>query len=237
MIEKDFLHSLFEAPGDDEGGNDNNVDLAANDNNDQNNADNNANDDNAGDQDNADQNADNNQQNNNQNDQVNDDNFDIDDNTDDNPPEDEGNDTPANNNTNNGDEAGSENDITDEEKEENNEIDKIYDGLSPLEKQRMDVALRDQYKELYYDIATLIQDTEKFPNTLDTREFADRLLLNLRNFKKYIVYYLSNIYDTKAHLENKVTYMQFIQIYRGIKSVYDDIKDGISHLNNTDEKK
>lgn len=232
MIEKDFLQSLFEAPGDDEGGNDNNVDLAAN-NNDQNNTDAENTNDNAQDQDNnADQNAEDNQQNNNQNDQVNDDNFDIDDTADDNPPE--NTDTPAADD-NAGDNEGSKNDISEEEKEENNEIDQIYNGLSALEKSRMDIALRNQYKELYYDIASLIQDTEKFPNTADSAEFMDRLLINLRNFKKYIVYYLNNIYDTKAHLENKVAYMQFIQIYNGIKSVYDDLRVGMAHL--TDEEK
>ena len=234
-ISEDVISSIMEAPGDEnEGGNDNNVDLAADDNTnndnqnaDDNNADNDTDENNDQDQEN--------QNDENRGDQTNDDNFDIDDN--DQPPEnDEGdNDNPEPTTDNN--EEGSENDISAEEKDENAEKDKIYVELTPAERQRMDLQLRDQFKELYYDIGGIIEDSEKFPNTRDSIEIMDRLLKNLRNFKKYIVYYLSNIYDTKSDIENKIVYTQYIQIYLGIKSIYDDLRQGLAHTDDIDEEK
>lgn len=236
-IEEDVnFDMLFEAPGDDDagGGDAENVDLAADDQG-------NDNADDAGDQnadDNADQNQDDNQNNDNQ--QANDDNFDIDDN--DNQDEDQpddmgdgGNDAPATSDNNNGEE-GAENDVTDAEKDINQQIDAIYNDLTPAEKSRKDLELRNLYKEMYYDIHSLITDTERFPNTSQNKDITTRLLKNLNDFKDSIVYYLSNIYDTKSHLENRTKYYEFIQVYAGIKAIFDDLHDAMSHLNPDMEK-
>ena len=235
-IEEDVnFDMLFEAPGDDDagGGDAENVDLAADDQG-------NDNADDAGDQnadDNADQNQDDNQNNDNQ--QANDDNFDIDDN--DNQDEDQpddmgdgGNDAPAT--SDNNDEEGAENDVTDAEKDINQQIDAIYNDLTPAEKSRKDLELRNLYKEMYYDIHSLITDTERFPNTSQNKDITTRLLKNLNDFKDSIVYYLSNIYDTKSHLENRTKYYEFIQVYAGIKAIFDDLHDAMSHLNPDIEK-
>ena len=235
-IEEDVnFDMLFEAPGDDDagGGDAENVDLAADDQG-------NDNADDAGDQnadDNADQNQDDNQNNDNQ--QANDDNFDIDDN--DNQDEDQpddmgdgGNDAPAT--SDNNDEEGAENDVTDAEKDINQQIDAIYNDLTPAEKSRKDLELRNLYKEMYYDIHSLITDTERFPNTSQNKDITTRLLKNLNDFRDSIVYYLSNIYDTKSHLENRTKYYEFIQVYAGIKAIFDDLHDAMSHLNPDIEK-
>lgn len=235
-IEEDVnFDMLFEAPDDEDagGGDAENVDLATDDQGNDN-ADNAAEDQNA--DDNADQNQNNNQNNDNQ--QANDDNFDIDDN--DNQDEDQpddiggGNDAPAP--QDNGEE-GAENDVTDAEKDINRQIDAIYNDLSPAEKSRKDLELRNLYKEMYYDIHSLITDTERFPNTSQNKEITTRLLKNLNDFKDSIVYYLSNIYDTKSHLENRTKYYEFIQIFSGIKSIFNDLHDAMSHANPDEEDK
>ena len=223
-FDEDLL--LFESPGDEDEGGDNNVDLAANDNNQNNdNADDNANQDNNDQAENDDQNNDNNQGN-----QTNDDNFDIDDNDPGDNAEDDDQPAGGNDATPDDNGEGAEDDVTEEEKEDNAELDKIYADLTPAERTRRDLELRNQFKDLYFDIATLISDTEMFPNTSDTREILPRLLKNLRDFKKYIVYYLSNIYDTKSHLENRTVYFQYIEIYLGIKSIFDDLNTAMSHV-------
>lgn len=239
-IEEDVnFDLLFEAPGDDNnagGGDADTVDLAADDQGGNDNADDNTNDtgdQNTDDNTNQDQNQDNNQNNDNQ--QANDDNFDIDDNdAGDDQPDDMGggDDTAASTDTDNAD-----NEVTDEEKDINQEIDSIYNDLSPAEKSRKDLELRAQYKDLYYSIRSLIVDTEKFPNTSQNKNVSERLLKNLRDFSKYIVYYISNVYDTKSHLENKTKYFEFIQIFNGIKLIFDDLRAAMSHLNPDIEEK
>lgn len=234
-IEEDVnFDMLFEAPGDDDagGGDAENVDLAADDQG-------NDNTDDAGDQ-NTDNNADQNQDNqdnnqNNDNQQANDDNFDIDDNDGDDQPDDMGGGEEATSADNT--EENAENEVTDAEKDINQEIDSIYNDLTPAEKSRKDLELRSQYKNLYYSIRSLISDTEKFPNTAQNKNISERLLKNLRDFNKYIVYYISNIYDTKSHLENKTKYFEFIQIFNGIKLIFDDLSAAMSHNNSNIEEK
>ena len=43
-------------------------------------------------------------------------------------------------------------------------------------------------------------------------------------------------YCTKSHLENRTKYYEFIQVYAGIKAIFDDLHDAMSHLNPDIEK-
>ena len=108
-------------------------------------------------------------------------------------------------------------------------LDRIYDQLSPAEKQKRDQILRQQYKDLYQAIDMLINNTEDFPKTSDTSKIVKRLIINLRDFKEYISYYFTKMYSTKSHLENLTRYRQFIQIYSGIESIYKDIVEVLGH--------
>ena len=227
LLEDDSLTLIQEAPGDDEGGN--TVDLTADDAGGNDNAENT---DNA-DQNNADDNTEeNNDDQNNTGDQENDDNFDIDDTDEGNGGNDdeEGGDE-ENNDT--GDEGGDENkeepEATDEEKEKNALFDRIYQNLSPAEKARMDKVLREQYKNLFVAIDGIINDTSRFPNLSDSNRVVKLLIRNLVDFKKYILAYLSEIYSTKSHLENRIKYEEFLQIYNGIESIYIDLKNNMGH--------
>lgn len=228
----DVLSLIQEAPGDEGEGGDaesggETVDAGAD------NADNNT-DDNT---DNADQNTnDDNQQNNdNKGDQENDENFDIDtDAGDDDNAGDEDNteDTPAPAESEEG-----EAELTDEEKEKNSIYDKVYEELSPAERARMDSILRKQYKELYSQVDAIIDSTTYFPNTNESNKIIKLLMRNLKDFKDYILYYMTDIFSTKSHLENRIKYEEFLQIFNGIKHIYRDLETGLSHKVDTDELK
>lgn len=230
LLEEDnILDIIQEAPGDEEGGGetvDANPD-AANDN-----ADQNANaDDTTGDND---QNQNDDTTDNNRGDQENDDNFDIDDtdtdNTDNND-EGGGDDNADDNNDAVGGDTGNEDEPeqTEHEKEINSAFDKIYDELTPEEKKKRDTVLRHQYKDLYMAINGIIDDTSQFPNTSDTNKTIRLLIRNLRDFKEYISFYMTDVYSTKSHLENKIQYDTFMQILHAVEKIYADLKTAMGH--------
>ena len=223
-LDFDDIGFIQEAPGDenDAGNADTNVETNDNDNAQDNTADDNANND---------QNDNNNDQNNdNKNDQENDDNFDVDVND-----GDDNNDKPGNDNGGEdiggeGEEVNDENtEETDEEKDLNARIDKIYDQLTPAEKEQRDVVLRRHYKDLYQALDVLINNTQEFPMTSDSSKLIRRLIRNLRDFKEYLLHYFTNTYSIKSHLENLTRYRQFVQIYSGIESIYKDLEQAFSN--------
>ena len=227
----DILSLIQEAPGDEgEGGNaeggGETVDAGA-DNTD--NTDKNA--------DNADQNTDNNDQQNNENkgDQENDENFDIDTEADDNP-DDAGGDEEGGGEENTAPEEG-EAEVSDEEKEKNAIYDKVYEELSPAERARMDSVLRKQYKELFNQVDAIISNTTYFPNTNDSNKVVKLLMRSLRDFKEYILYYMTDIYSTKSHLENRIKYEEFLQVFNGINHIYKDLETALSHKDEDIDRK
>lgn len=229
LLEEDnILDIIQEAPGDEEGGGetvDANPD-AANDN-----ADQNANaDDTTGDND---QNQNDDTTDNNRGDQENDDNFDIDDTDTDNTNNNDegGGDDNADNNDAVGGDTGNEDEPeqTEHEKEINSAFDKIYDELTPEEKKKRDTVLRHQYKDLYMAINGIIDDTSQFPNTSDTNKTIRLLIRNLRDFKEYISFYMTDVYSTKSHLENKIQYDTFMQILHAVEKIYSDLKTAMGH--------
>lgn len=231
-IEELDIELITEAPGDEEGGE--TVDLSAPDNaggDDQANADDNTNAEDNNQDDNADTNDDqndNNDQNNdnNQTDQETDDNFDIDD-ADDTDNNDTNNDT--NDQADAEDNQAEEPEETDKEKEENRELDAIYDQLTPAEKSIRDQLLRKQFKDLYFAIDQLINNTENFPKMSDSIKLINRLIINLNDFKEYVGYYFTQTYDTKSHMENLTRYRQFVQIFVAIESIYTDLAGAMGH--------
>ena len=56
-----------------------------------------------------------------------------------------------------------------------------------------------------------------------------RLIRNLNDFKDYISYYFTTVYSTKSHLENLTRFRQFLQIYSGIASIYNDLNETLGH--------
>ena len=230
LLEDDNILDLIqEAPGDDEGGGGGeNVDLAADDAGDEggnDNADNN--DNNANNDDNNNDNQ--NQNNDNKGNQENDDNFDIDTEEGDNPDEGEGNEGGDTPDAGTGGDDNTEPQETDAEKERNSAFDRIYNELTPAEKQKRDSVLRMQYRDLYLALDGIINDTSEFPNTTQSNKIVRALIRNLRDFKKYVSFYLTDIYSSKSHLENKIQYDTFMQIFHGVEKIYKDLSTGMSH--------
>lgn len=229
LIEEDILDIIQEAPGDDESGGET-VDAGADDNaggnegNDNQNADDNANNDEG----NEDQNAGNDE---NKGDQENDDNFDIDTEggDDENAGEDEGGEGTEDAGDAGTEEGDAEAEETDAEKERNSAFDKIYDELTPAEKQRRDSVLRHQYQDLYIALGGIINDTSQFPNTSNTNKTIRLLIRNLRDFREYINFYMTDIYSSKSHLENKIQYDTFIQIFHAVEKIYKDLATAMGH--------
>lgn len=245
LFELDPNKILNEAPGDDDAGgetvdaspnagNDNPDDNTGGDN-DAGNTDDNQ-DTNADDNNDDQQQDDNNQDNDNQGDQENDDNFDI--NTDDTGGDDEGGDEGGEDTG--GDNADTSDANTDEPSEEakttKDEYDKIYKDLTPEERANRDMILKQNFKELHRICGDLIHQTSYFPNTESSQKLVKRLISSLHNFRKYIAFYLTNIYSTKSHIENRIEYEKYQQIFNGIKSIYQQFEGMLAHKDETDNK-
>ena len=234
--EDEDLSVIKEAPDDEQpsGGND----APAEDNADNAEADNNAEDAE------QDQNADDTAEDQGEEDQDNDDqqdNFDIDtDNTDDGEGEDlEGNDQNDANDaggTNqeepNGDEA------SEESKNLKDTYDQLYKDLTPEEKAYRDMVLKNEYKELHRLCGSVIMQAGYFPNVAESQQILKRLIKSLHNFRKYIGFYLTEVYPTKSFYENKFQYEVYLQVFNGIRSIFEDMKKMMAHedLDSKDKK-
>ena len=218
---------LKEAPGDDEptGGDDAPADDAGNDAN----ADNNAED--APQEDQGEDNQDNDDQQ---------DNFDIDtDNTDDGEGEaPEGED--QDNQTADGGAGGADGTDDDAPSEEmqskKDEYDQLYKELTPEEIAYRNMVLKNEYKDLHTICGSILTQTGYFPNVAVTQDLVKRLIKSLQNFRKYIAFYLTDIYDTKSYYENKFQYEVYLQIFNGIKSVFQDLEKMMSHIDEEQSK-
>ena len=219
MIYKNYSRYLLEADDDNNAGNNdgNKVNVSAN-------GDDNAGNDNAENTDNQNNQDNNDQQDNNDNGDT-DENYDIDDGGDVNI--DDGDDN-ANGDTDTGDGDGTTDDNTDDtelkkEGPENPEFDKIYSQLTPQEKALHDHELRHNYKKLYNSIDVIVDKTVKLPRTSQTLEATTNLLHTLFEFKKYILYYIKNIYENKTLIENTIEYWKYMSVLGAYKAVYKEL--------------
>ena len=183
--------------------------------------------DNAAEDQTDDQNAEEDQGNENQ-----DDNFDIDTNADDDAGE--GEDQPDADqtaaNATGGPDADSEEDETSQEAKSKKELyDQMYKDLTPEERAYRDMILKDQYKELHRMCGSIVMKTGYFPNIAESQPLLKRLIQSLNNFRKYIGFYLTDVYPTKSFYENKYQYEVYLQIFNGIKSIYSDLEAMLSH--------
>ena len=169
-----------------------------------------------------------------------DDNFDIDTNADDDTGE--GEDQPdadqTTANATGGADAESEEDETSEEAKSKKELyDQMYKDLTPEERAYRDMMLKKQYKELHSMCATIAMKTGYFPNISESQPLLKRLIQSLNNFRKYIGFYLTNVYPTKSFYENKYQFEVYLQIFNGIKSIYTDLEAMLSHENKESQDK
>lgn len=123
---------------------------------------------------------------------------------------------------------------TDEPKEDESKgkYDAIYDELSDTEKINKDNKLKEDFKTLYEAICTLIKRCSLIPNTSDNLKVMKRIILNLTDLKRYIIYYINKSYSSKSYIENSIEFYKYLAIYNGINTIFTDIEK----MNKNDEK-
>ena len=229
--DEEDLSPLKEAPDDEQpsGG-----DAPADDNGDDANADNNAED--AEQDQNADDNAEDQGDDNQDNDDQQD-NFDIDtDNADDG----EGEDQPEDDQEAPADGGADETEPDEEASQQSQNLkdmyDQLYKDLTPEERAYRNMVLKNEYKDLHTICGSILMQTGYFPNVAETQPLLKRVIKSLQSFRKYISFYLTNIYDTKSFYENKYQYEVYLQIFNGIKGIFQDLEKMMSHQDDESSK-
>ncbi len=99
----------------------------------------------------------------------------------------------------------------------------IFDQLTP-EQQKAKVK---ELKELYSVAITkcdvildVVNGSEKNSDHIKVYEYITERLTDL---KKYIVDYLTNIFDSKTYLENMTEFQKYLAVFNTINNIFDDI--------------
>ena len=114
--------------------------------------------------------------------------------------------------------------------------DQLYAELTPEERAYRNMVLKNEYKDLHTLCGNIIMQTGYFPNVATTQDIVKRIIKSLQNFRKYIAFYLTDIYDTKSFYENKYQYEVYLQVFNGIKSVFQELEKMMSHLDEESSK-
>lgn len=127
------------------------------------------------------------------------------------------------------DEVDSGEEASEETQSLKDKYDQLYAELTPEERAYRNMVLKNEYKDLHTLCGNIIIQTGYFPNVSTTQDIVKRVIKSLQNFRKYIAFYLSDIYDTKSFYENKYQYEVYLQVFNGIKSVFQDLENMMSH--------
>lgn len=131
------------------------------------------------------------------------------------------------------DQTETDNETSEESQNLKDKYDQLYANLTPEEKAYRNMVLKNEYKNLYTLCGSILVQTGYFPNIAESQDVLKRIIKSLQNFRKYIEFYITNIYDTKSFYENKYQYEVYLQIFNGIKSIFKDFENMMSHI---DEK-
>ncbi len=166
------------------------------------------------------------------------DNFDIDtDNTDDGEGEGQEGEDQDNPESGDVDQTAPEDDeeASEESQNKKDQYDQLYKDLTPEERAYRNMVLKNEYKDLHTLCGSILMQTGYFPNVTETQPLMKRLIKSLQNFRTYIGFYLTDVYDTKSFYENKYQYEVYLQIFNGIKGIFSDLEKMMSHLDEDKE--
>lgn len=136
-----------------------------------------------------------------------------------------------------GDDSGTDNtaddsgEASEESQSQKDQYDQLYKELTPEERAYRDMVLKNEYKDLHSLCGSILMQTGYFPNVSDTQDILKRLIKSLQNFRKYIAFYITNVYNTKSFFENRYQYEVYLQIFNGIKNVFESLQKMLSHEN------
>lgn len=186
------------------------------------------------------QNADDNAENPDENGDDQGDDYDIDDSAADEPVEDEGGgDDEAGGDDTGGDSGGLDSGDEEESDEEkiqkddskkaNPQFDDIYNGLSPKQKAIRDRELRANYMRMYKQVSSVIENLSMLPKTSDTNKQIKRVMETLFSFRRYMAYYVNNLYATKTLIENTVEYYKYLAVFSSYRDIVKELEKQLVH--------
>lgn len=101
--------------------------------------------------------------------------------------------------------------------------DTIFSSLSPEQKSIKVIELKGSFTSLYKACDDVLEKVNIIPKDNATIDVYERIVITLSDLKQYILYYVTNTFDTKSYLENEVILQRFITMFNAVKEVFKDI--------------
>ena len=117
----------------------------------------------------------------------------------------------------------------DDSKKANPEFDNIYDALSPKQKAIKDKELRNNFMIMYQQTSSIIENLVILPKTSATNKQIKKVMESLFTFRKYIAFYVNNLYVTKTLMENTYEYYKYLAIFSSYRDVVKELEKELAH--------
>lgn len=110
-----------------------------------------------------------------------------------------------------------------EQSEEDQSESQLYDTLTDDQKKIRILQLKIDFQNLYKEADSVLNAINSIPKTEDDIETLRRLIETLNNVKKYVLDYVTSTFDKTTYLDNNQVYIKFIEVFRTIRRVIDDL--------------
>jgi len=101
--------------------------------------------------------------------------------------------------------------------------DSLYDSLSEDQKKIRVAQLKKNFKDIYDEFEAVLNAINSIPKTDTNTEVVRKLVETVLNCQEYVLDYIKINFDKTSYLDNNQVYIKYINIFRTIKKILDEI--------------